>query len=102
MINEKRVLDRFLSYIQIDSPTKHEREFAEFLMDELKRLGFEVYMDKAGESVGSNSGNVIAKLKGNTEGETLLFCAHMDTVSPGRGINPVIKDGIVFSDGTTV
>lgn len=102
MINEKRVLDRFLSYIQIDSPTKHEREFAEFLMDELKRLGFEVYMDKAGESVGSNSGNVIAKLKGNTEGETLLFCAHMDTVSPGRGINPVIKDGIIFSDGTTV
>ena len=60
MINEKRVLDRFLSYIQIDSPTKHEREFAEFLMDELKRLGFEVYMDKAGDSVGSNSGNVIA------------------------------------------
>ena len=53
MINE-RVLDRFLSYIQIDSPTKHEK-FAEFLMDELKRLGFEVYMDKAGDSVGSNS-----------------------------------------------
>jgi tripeptide aminopeptidase len=26
----------------------------------------------------------------------------MDTVSPGKGIKPVIKDGVIYSDGTTV
>lgn len=102
MINKERLLERFLEYIQIDSPTKLEREFAEHLMKELEKLGLEVYMDDAGEKVGSNSGNVIAKLKGNTDGETILFSAHMDTVSPGEGIKPVIKDGVIYSDGTTV
>ena len=102
MINEKRLLERFLSYIQIDSPTKHERKFADFLMDEMKEIGLDVRMDSAGEKVGSDSGNVIGKLKGNTEGEAILFSAHMDTVSPGIGIKPVIKDGIIFSDGTTI
>jgi len=102
MINEKRLLDRFLKYVQIDSPTKYEREFADFLMKEMEKMGLEVYMDDAGEKVGSNSGNVIGRLKGNTDGKTILFSAHMDTVSPGKGIKPVIKDGVIYSDGTTV
>lgn len=102
MINKDRVLERFLSYVQIDSPTKEEREFAEFLMEEMKGLGLDVHMDKAGDNVGSNSGNVIGRLKGNTEGETILFSSHMDTVSPGRGIKPIVKDGVVYSDGSTI
>jgi tripeptide aminopeptidase len=102
MINEKRLLDRFLRYIQIDSPTKFERDFAEYLKEEMEKMGLTVYMDNAGESIGSNSGNLIAKLNGNAKGETILFSAHMDTVSPGTGIKPIIKDGVIFSDGTTV
>ena len=102
MINEKRLLDRFLKYVQIDSPTKQEREFAEYLMAEMKEMGMDVEMDNAGESVGSNSGNLIGRLKGNAEGETILFSSHMDTVSPGIGIKPVIRDGVVYSDGSTI
>lgn len=102
MINKERLLDRFLNYIQIDSPAKFEREFADYLMKEMEEMGLEVYMDDAGQKVGSNSGNVIGKLKGNTDGETILFSSHMDTVSPGIGIKPVIRDGIIFSDGTTI
>lgn len=102
MINEKRLLERFLNYVQIDSPTKYEREFAEYIMKEMEKMGLEVHMDDAGEKVGSNSGNVIGRLKGNTDGETILFSAHMDTVSPGKGIKPVIKNGVIYSDGTTV
>lgn len=102
MINKERLLNRFLEYVQIDSPTKKEREFAEFLKKEMEEIGLEVVMDNAGEKVGSNSGNLIGKLKGNTEGETILFSSHMDTVSPGTGIKPIIKDGIIYSDGTTV
>lgn len=102
MINEKRVLERFLEYIQIDSPTKEEGEFAAFLEKELLKLGLEVYMDDAGEKVGSNSGNLVGRLKATTEGETILFSCHMDTVSPSRGIKPEIRDGVIYSDGTTI
>ena len=103
MINKERILNIFLEYVQIDSPTKEELNFANFLMEKMKSLGFEVSMDKAGESVGSNSGNVIARLKGNKENSRpILFSSHMDTVSPSRGIKPIVKDGVIYSDGTTI
>src|SRR5699024_8837225 len=102
MINKERLLDRFLEYIQIDSPTKHERKFADYLKKEMEKIGLTVYMDNAGDNVGSDSGNLIGKLEGNTDGESILFSAHMDTVSPGIGIKPVIRDGVVYSDGTTI
>lgn len=102
MINEERLINRFLEYVQIDSPTKEERKFADFLKSEMEKIGLAVKMDNAGEKCGSNSGNLIGKLKGNTNGETILFSSHMDTVSPGMGIKPQIKDGIIYSDGTTV
>ena len=102
MINEKRLLNRFLEYVQIDSPTKEELEFANFIKAELLELGLEVYMDDAGEKVGSNSGNVVARLKAHGEGETIIFSSHLDTVSPSRGIKPQIRDGVIYSDGTTI
>lgn len=102
MINQDRIVNAFIEYVKIDSPTKSEKVFAEFISEELMALGFEVVVDKAGEACGSNSGNVIGKLKGKTDGEPILFSCHMDTVSPGIGIKPVIKDGVIYSDGTTV
>lgn len=102
MINKERLLSRFLKYVQIDSPTKRELQFADFLKKEMESIGLEVVMDDAGEKVGSNAGNLIGKLKGTTKGETILFSAHMDTVSPGVGIKPQIRDGVIYSDGTTV
>ncbi|MGL4730744.1 MAG: M20/M25/M40 family metallo-hydrolase [Clostridium sp.] len=102
MINRDRIVNEFLKYVQIDSETKNEKEFAEFIFNELKSLGLEVEMDDAGSKVGSNAGNVIAKLKGTKDVEPILFSCHMDTVSPGNGIKPIIKDDVIYSDGTTI
>ncbi len=102
MINEQRIVSKFCEYVQIASPTKSEGEFAKFIGKELESLGLEVYVDKAGEIVGSDTGNIIAKLKGTVEGQTILLSCHMDTVSPGVNIKPVIRDGVIYSDGTTV
>ena len=41
MINEKRLLDTFLEYVQIDSETKNEKAMGERLVQDLKALGFE-------------------------------------------------------------
>lgn len=101
-MNEKRLLERFLEFIQIDSPTTRERDFAEHLIPILRDLGMDVVMDDAGQKAGSNSGNLIAKLKGTTGSPAIMFSAHMDTVSPGEGIKPVIRDGVIYSDGSTI
>lgn len=102
MINKDRVLKRFLEYIQIDSESYSEGEFARRLEKDLCEIGLKVEFDNAGETVGSNVGNLIARLDGTIEGEPILFSGHMDTVTPGKGIKPIIKDGVVYSDGTTI
>lgn len=102
MIKENRIVEEFMKYVQIDSPTKSEAEFAKFITNELEQIGFEVYIDNAGEKADSNTGNVIAKLKGTIDAEPILFSCHMDTVSPSIGIKPIIKDGTIYSDGTTI
>lgn len=103
MTNRQRLIDRFMNYVKIDSESFSEKEFAKKLFSDLESLGFEVSYDQAGEVVGSNcQGNIIAKLKGNTKGETVLFSGHMDTVTPGKGIKPIIKDDIICTDGTTI
>lgn len=107
MVNEKRVVEEFLRLVQIDSPSLHERQIADYLKDKLTGLGLEVVEDDAGKAIGNTcdeqTGNLIAVLKGSLpHAPTLLFSAHMDTVEPGRGVKPLIKDGIISSDGTTV
>lgn len=102
LINKDRVVNRFLNYIKINSETKSEKDFALYLKAELEELGFVVVIDNAGESFGGNCGNLIAKLKGEISGGPILFSGHMDTVSPGINIKPIIKDDIIYSDGSTI
>jgi len=92
MINRDRLVSTFLEFVQIDSPSGQEEEIARCLMAALKSLDLLVVRDK--------TGNVIGRLAG--EGQPILLSAHMDTVRPGRGVKPFIKDGIVTSDGTTI
>ncbi|HWI55382.1 MAG TPA: M20/M25/M40 family metallo-hydrolase, partial [Desulfobacteria bacterium] len=85
----------------------HERDIADYLIGKMTEMGLNVIEDQAGKSIGNiagrETGNIIATLKGNVpNAPTLLFSAHMDTVEPGRGVQPVIKDDVIYSDGTTV
>ncbi|WZL73462.1 M20/M25/M40 family metallo-hydrolase [Clostridiaceae bacterium 35-E11] len=102
MINRERIVNEFLKYVQIDSPTKKEGKFAAFIAEELKNIGLQVYIDDAGEKVGSDTGNVIARLEGTKNSTPILFSCHMDTVNPSEGIKPIIKDDVIYSDGTTI
>lgn len=101
MINEERLLNRFLEYVQIDSESYNEIKFFEHLKKDLENLDVEVLVDDIGKEHGSNAANLIVKVPGDSD-KTLLFSSHIDTVVPGIGIQPVIKDGIIQSDGTTI
>ena len=103
MVNEKRLLEEFLEIIQVDSETKFEGKIVKVLRDKLTELGLEVFEDDTASITKHEAGNLFAFLKGNVEGaDALMFNAHMDTVSPGVGIKPSVKDGWVVSDGTTI
>lgn len=104
MINNERLINEFLELVQIDSPSSKEGAVAKVLAKKLESIGCEVLIDDAGVKTGGETGNIIATLKGNRPGRKLLFSSHMDTVSPGIGVKPIIDEGngIIKSDGTTV
>ncbi len=103
MVNEKRLIESFMELVRIDSISREERNLADFLIEKLEDLGLEVIVDQAGEKVESNSGNIIARLRGNIKKATpIMFSAHMDTVVPGKNIKPVCDGEKIISDGKTI
>lgn len=103
-MNTQRLLDEFFELVQIDSETKNERTIANMLIGKMEALGFDVVEDDSAERTGHGAGNLIASMTGTVSGATpIYFTCHMDTVVPGIGIKPELReDGYVYSDGTTI
>ncbi|NOH79601.1 M20/M25/M40 family metallo-hydrolase [Vibrio sp. RE86] len=100
LINRERLVEHFIQLIKIDSESRNEKAIAEALSEQLGGLGFTVHKLPVPEDI-SNGFNVYARLEGQLEGSIVLSC-HMDTVSPGVGIEPIIEDGIIRSKGNTI
>ncbi len=104
MVNAERLKRFFLDLVQIDSHSREEKDVADYIKARLESLGAVVSMDDAAEKIGGNCGNLLVRVSGslNNQVEPLLFCAHMDTVVPGKGVRPVEEDGIIRSSGDTI
>ncbi len=101
--SKERILNYFIELVKLPSLSRHEKPVAEYIESILDKLKIPYYIDNAGEKIGSNTGNIIAHLKGKGDGPTIMFSAHMDTVGPvGEGVRPQIEGDIVKSDGTTI
>lgn len=97
MIDKNRLVNTFLELVRIDSPSGHEEAIGRDLAARLRALGLAVTQDA--------KGNLVARRDGTEEGRDgapLLLSAHMDTVGTDVGIQPVVEDGIIRSDGTTI
>ena len=92
MANKERLIQTLIDLIRIDSPTGEEDNIDSAVSSRLTNLGFTVKHD--------SFKNVIATLPG--VGEPILLSAHLDTVEPGRGINPIREGDLLKSDGTTI
>ena len=90
-VNKKRLVKEFIKLVKIDSESGQEQEIIQYLKKELEKLGFKTFVDKIG--------NLIAR---NSEKPKLLLSAHTDTVKPGKNIKPIIKNGIIKTDGSTI
>lgn len=102
MVNKDRLLNTFFDYVRINSESGSEKEIVERLVSDLKALGFSVYTDHAGAKCNSTGNNVYCLIDGTLNAEPILFGAHMDTVEPGKGVEPVIDGDVIRSKGDTV
>lgn len=101
MVKEQRIVENFMDMVKIPSPSLGERAIADYLKKALIDLGLEVEEDNAGENHNGTAGNVIGVLRAPGKAK-VLFSAHMDTVKPCDQINPIIENGIIKGDGTSV
>lgn len=102
MINTERMINNFLTYIQIDSESQNEKAICDYVSQQMKDLGFSVQIDNAGEKINSNGYNICIKQPGDINKDAILLSAHLDTVIPGQGIKPIIEGDLIKTDGSTI
>ena len=85
------ITQSLIELVGIPSTPGHEEHVRAYLERQFANLGISTQVDAAG--------NLIATLPG--EGRPLMLNAHMDRVPPGSGHQPVIRGGIMYSDGNT-
>ena len=97
MIDSQRLLDTFLTILRIDSYHPNEDPVIDALRPKLERAGVRLHADPHRNVLGFLPGS------GTRAGEEpVLLCAHTDTVRPTPGMEPVLRDGAVHTDGSSV
>ncbi len=91
MLYSNRLCNTLIELLGLPSTSGHEEQIRDYLVRYLSLLGLSSSID--------DSGNLIATLL--SEGKPLMLNAHMDRVPPGLGHRPILRDGILYSDGTT-
>ena len=91
------MVERFCAMVRIDSESGNEARFIEATKGELED-------ELSAVCVIDAHGNLIAKVAAKAgEGAAPIFlAAHADTVKPGVGIEPIVKDGVIRSKGDTI
>ena len=90
--NRDQILREWIAITEINAPSGHEQERAQYIEGLLRSYHVDVHYDSAG--------NLIAVRKGTSGGPMIVFDAHLDTVfQPGLQIKAEIKDGKVYAPG---
>jgi len=91
----ERLLNKFVRFCEIESPSGRERAMADAVIAELRALRIEeVEEDGSAAETGSNAGNVFARIPGAEGARTILLCAHLDTVPLAAPVEVIREDGV--------
>ena len=103
MFDPDRIADELCELIRIDSLSGQEREVAHFLAERLEQLGLPTRFDDAHLAIDGEVGNLYARIDATAPNlPALMLNAHMDTVKPGCGIEPVRDGDLLRSAGDTI
>jgi tripeptide aminopeptidase len=95
-------VDLFLELAALRTPPGEERSAADVVLCYLRDLGLQPDEDDTGPVVGSNAGNVYARLEPTAAGTPIFLCAHLDTVPLHGELRPVVEDGTIRNAGGTI
>lgn len=88
-----KIVKLFLKLVQINSESGYEQGMVSFITEWLKQRQISYKQDQ--------NGNIVGYVKG--AGEPLILSAHMDTVSPGNNIQPIVNEkGVIKAKGKTI
>ena len=99
-VERARLLETFVSLCKVPSPSGQEKRCGEYVTQQLENLGLEVIEDDAAHTANSGCGNILARTGGARRGQanspqTVLLCAHIDTVQPQAPIEPEVNNGYI-------
>jgi tripeptide aminopeptidase len=94
---EERLVKYLCELVSISSESGEEKEFIEFLKNKLQQ-------ELNGQCIVDSYGNLICKIppKNSSASGSLMLAAHADTVKPGKGVKPVVRNGVISSSGDTI
>lgn len=92
MINQDRLVKTFINLVKIDSESGNEKQISDYCVSLAKEIGFKAWND--------SYYNVYIEAPGS--GDSLMINTHLDTVSPGKNVKPIIEKDYIKSDGTTI
>jgi tripeptide aminopeptidase len=101
-VDTARLAETFQTLVSIDSVSRHEGRICRAILSMMPPIIEKTFIDGAGDPTGSDTGNLILKIKGNRDAAPMMLNAHMDTVEPGIGVKPRYTDGVFTSSGDTV
>ncbi len=96
MIRSDRLLETFLILCRINSFHPKEEEVMQVLRSRLADAGVEVTADEIGNLLGYWPGT-----GGRAEDDSVMLSAHVDTILPTHELEPVVRNGAVWSDGSS-
>lgn len=97
--SQKELVKLFTDLVKIAGPSKEEKAVADFIIHFLEDLGLSPTRDTAGMDSGGNTGNVICPIG---HGGNMLLMSHMDTAESTAGINVLVEDDRIRSDGRSI
>ncbi|MDD4832336.1 MAG: M20/M25/M40 family metallo-hydrolase [Clostridia bacterium] len=115
----QQTVDVFLEMVKVDSPSFSEKNMVDYLVDKINSYGWDAQIERlpvlvkrfdeetkirlANDKDVCDTEQLVVIIPATVETkDPIYFCAHIDTVSPGKGVKPVIKGDMIYSDGTTV
>ena len=103
--NVSQLTDLFKQLVSINATSGLEKPVANFIKNyifnnlPLHNYQISYYEDGSSTFSNSNSGNIIFKFG---SGGDFVLLSHLDTVSPTEGINIIIDNNIIKTDGKTI
>ena len=100
--NVDSTVSRFIRYAECASESHNEKEFCEYMEQELAGMGIPFERQELGNEVVTDGWNILARIPGRSGKKPFLFVFHLDTAAPSNQVEVCVEGGCIRSKGSSV